>query len=50
MTDAARALIWWRSLSINEMKAFEEKYYPRLPWYLVRGDAVTRIWIEEGRP
>lgn len=47
--ELSQASEWWRSLSINQMKGFEKKYFPH--WLQLPHDRmIHHMWKEEGKP
>ena len=47
--DLNLAKAWWASLSINQMKAFRDEYFPAMSWHL--GERwVHQIWESKGKP
>lgn len=48
--ELEKANVWWRSLSITDMKRFEQKYFPDFSRPLGHPRAIHQIWEEEGKP
>lgn len=48
--DLLAANKWWRSLSVNEMKAFEQKYFPEYSWDMLGKRDIHQMWEAEGKP
>lgn len=48
--EFAKANAWWRNLSINQMKGYESKYFPDLPWDMIMDRRIHQMWEEEGKP
>lgn len=48
--EMTQAYLWWRSLSINEMKALEAKHFPGRNWFYMGPRYHHQMWEEEGKP
>jgi hypothetical protein len=46
----AKAMAWWRNLSINEMRAFEQKHNALRIGGLTLRSEIARMWDAEGKP
>jgi hypothetical protein len=44
------ARLWWRTLSIAEMKRHEKKYHPDRNWLHLGDRAILEVWAGEGQP
>lgn len=60
-TDKQKANEWWDSLSINQMKALNDKHGPKWEWYKKQYNLyqlgelslygyVEKFWVAEGKP
>lgn len=48
MNEAANT--WWNSLSINQMKAYRDKYFKFSSWHDPSNNRINEVWEKEGKP